>query len=107
MTTRKRTGTKLLKSGRNIVKKSTLRAKRFFNKKGNKSTKRIKLTIKNLGKRKNKRTSKRIQYGCRLKKMRGGGIGFQPLTDVARNFSSTADDFQDKLMGNVSTVTID
>ena len=34
MATRKRTGTKLLKSGRNIVKKSTLRAKRFFNKKG-------------------------------------------------------------------------
>jgi hypothetical protein len=108
MATRKRVGTKFLKSGRNRVKKSTSRAKkstsrakRFLNKNKNKSTKRIKLTINNLGKRK----SKRIQHGSRLKKMRGGGVGFQPFTDVSRSFSSVADSFNDTLTGSVSTVT--
>jgi hypothetical protein len=105
MATRKRVGTKFLKSGRNRVKKSTSRAKRFLNKNENKSTKRIKLTINNLGKRKSKRTSKRIQHGCRLKKMRGGGVGFQPFTDVSRSFSSFADGLNDTLTGSVSTVT--
>jgi hypothetical protein len=111
MATRKRVGTKFFKSGRNQVKKFTSQSERFLNKKVNKSTKRIKLTIKNLGKRKSKRTSKRtskrIQHGSRLKKMRGGGVGFQPLTDVSRSFTSLADGFHDRLTGSVSTPTID
>jgi hypothetical protein len=107
MATRKRVGTKFFKSGRNQLNKSTSRAKRFVNKKENKSTKRIKLTIKNLGKRKSKRTSKRIQHGCRLKKMRGGGPGFQPFTDVSRSFTSVADGLHDRITGSVSTPTID
>jgi hypothetical protein len=99
MATRKRVGTKFFKSFRNRVKKSTSRAKRFLNKKENKSTKRIKLTIKNLGKRKSKRTNKRIKHGFRLKKMRGGGLGFQPFTDASRSLSSVADGLHNTLTG--------
>jgi hypothetical protein len=107
MATRKRVVTKFLKSGRNRVKKSTSRAKSFLNKKKNKYTKRIKLTIKNLGKHKRKRMSKRIQHGYQLKKMKGGGVGFQPFTDVSRGFSSLADGLHNRYTGTVSTPTID
>ena len=91
MTQTKKTGIKFFKYGRG--KKSTTRGRRYLNKKSKKSTKRIKLIIKNLGKR--NRTNKR------MKKMRGGGPGFQPFTDTSRSLFDSVNGVYDIATGNI------
>ena len=86
---------------RRVRKGSKLRkGTKLKQRKNVKQTKRIKLIIKNLGKTKK---YKRVQYGCKNNAMKGGGLTFQPLTEVGYKLEDQLGGLTNTVMGYNST----